>query len=94
MGREVSEYSVGSEVFGTNVIKTDEFVLMAKVMRENGSTDQELMDDMELIDDLLSIQRMRCIGKIVRYTAGGRIRRDTTMSGMIDKRLNRYLEER
>ncbi len=83
----------GSEVFGTNVIKTDEFVLMAKVMRENGSTDQQLMDDIELIDDLLSIHRMRSIGKVVMYTAGGKVRRDATTRGMIDKRLDRYLEE-
>lgn len=80
-------------MFGTAVMKTDECVLMASAMKANGSTNEEILADMELLDDLLSIQRIRVIGRAVMYTNSGRVRKDTTMQGMIDNRLNLYLKE-
>lgn len=83
----------GSEMFGTDVMKTDECALMALAMKENGSDNETILADIEFIDDLLSIQRMRVIGRAVAFTKSGRMRKDVTLQSMVDNRLNLYLQE-
>lgn len=83
----------GSDVFGTSVMKTEECVILVQAMNKNGSDKEQILADMELIDDLLSIQKMRVISRVVMFTKGGKIRKDFTMQGMIDNRLNLYLQE-
>ena len=44
---------IGSATFGTSVIKTDEFVLLGKVMQKEGLTPAQTVAHIECIDDLL-----------------------------------------
>lgn len=78
----------GSVVFGTHRIRTDEYVLMAKTMTENGSSIEETALTIEALDDMLSAMSMRSIIQNQRFTAKGRIRKDSTLGNMIDRRLD------
>lgn len=84
---------IGSETFGTHVIKTDEYVLMAGVMKENQADIQTISNDLELIDDLLAMQRMQCVIQRGRFTASGRIRKNASLQDMISARLDQHIEE-
>lgn len=85
----------GSETFGTSVIKTDEYVLIAKTMMENEGSLEQTALEIEFLDDLLALQRMRPVvtSAINRYTASGRIRRDSDMSDLINKRLDQLITD-
>lgn len=85
----------GSETFGTSVIKTDEYVLIAKTMIDNGGSLEQTALEIEFLDDLLALQRMRPVvtSAINRYTASGRIRRDSAMNDLINKRLDQLITD-
>lgn len=85
----------GSETFGTSVIKADEYVLIAKTMIDNGGSLEQTALEIEFLDDLLALQRMRPVvtSAINRYTASGRIRRDSGMTDLINKRLDQLITD-
>lgn len=49
----------GSEIFGTTVVRTDEYILLASVMVENGSSIPRADLDIMAIDDLLSMTDLK-----------------------------------
>lgn len=84
---------LGSEMFGTHVVRADEYVLMAGVMRENGSTLEETALTIEALDDLLQIQRMSMIGMNFRRTQSGRLRKNSHMLDVIDQRMDQLVND-
>ena len=54
---------------------------------------EQVAMDIQLIDDLLSIHRMRVFSRPLMYTNAGRIRKDVTLQGMFNARLDNYLKE-
>lgn len=85
--------SSGSSIFQTAVVKTDEYLLLASVMKANGSTTQQISLEIEAIDNMLSMQRIRSIISSRRFTSTGRIRKDSSLTNMIDKRLDQLVQE-
>lgn len=83
----------GSETFGTSVIRTDEYVMMAGVMIENGSTTARAMAEIQALDDMLSMQRMQAIIIGQQYTKTGRLRKNSTLGDMINGRLDLLIDE-
>lgn len=79
--------NIGSEIFDTHEMKTDEVVLFASVAKNNGLTNNEILEDISLIDDLLSMQKMTAIINSKRYTASGRIRKNTSFQELISNRI-------
>jgi len=89
----IKNYKSGSETFGTTNIKTDEYVLMAQVMKENGSTVQEIALDIECMDELLSIQKAQLIIAGQMRTKTGKLRKNSSMLDIMDGRLDQLVNE-
>lgn len=80
MKKEGYKFKVGSELFETSVMKTDEVVLFIKTAVENGSSLEDAYDDMNLIDDLLHMQRLHiAVHGFVRRTKAGHLRKGTSL---------------
>jgi fructose-1,6-bisphosphatase/sedoheptulose 1,7-bisphosphatase-like protein len=77
----------GSEIFDTHEMKTDEVVLFASVARNNGLTNDEILEDISFIDDLLCMQKMTAIINSKRYTVTGRIRKNASFQELISNRI-------
>ena len=84
--------SLGSQTFGTSTIRTDEYVMLAKIKVQDNIPTNEIRLEMELLDDLLSIQRIQSIARAKSYTATGRQRKNASLTEMINTRLNQHLE--
>jgi len=89
----MTKNKLGSEIFQTEQIKTDEYVMLCKTMLNNGSTIETATLEIEAIDDMLSILKIRSIINTQRYTAKGRIRKDVSVREMINTRIDKLLEE-
>jgi hypothetical protein len=83
----------GSLMFGTDVIRTDEAVLLAKVMKDENHTPEETMLIIHAFDDMLAMQRMRSIIRSHRFTATGRIRKDSAFSDFISGRIDELVKD-
>ena len=83
----------GSLTFDTSVVRTDEYILLAETIVENGATVEEAAITISAIDDMLAIQRMECIANAVRFTPTGRLRKNVSMLDMISGRLDQLLVE-
>lgn len=78
----------GSDIFDTDVIRTDEYVLMAQVKLESGITTQQAALEIDALDDMLSMQRMRPIITKMQYTSTGKLRKDAMFSRLLSNRLD------
>ena len=85
--------TTGSPEFGTSVMRTDECILMAQVMRENGMTPEQSALDMECIDDLLAIQRMESIIRQQRFTKTGKLRKNASLEDLLSNRIDVLIKE-
>lgn len=83
----------GSLTFDTTVIRTDEYVLLAETMVENGASVEEAAVTISAIDDMMIIQRMQIITNTMRFTTTGRLRKDHNMVDMLSRRLDQLLVE-
>ncbi|MCZ8021186.1 MAG: hypothetical protein O9302_00210 [Cyclobacteriaceae bacterium] len=79
---------LGSEIFGTTSIRTDEYIMLAKTIVENGSTTEEASLEIQAIDDMLSMAKIRPIINAQRFTASGRLRKDVSLREMISQRID------
>ncbi len=84
---------MGSEIFGTSIIKMDEYVVMAKVMRDSGMTTEEIDKDITLIDDCLQLLRSSSVLMSMRRTSKGYLRKNSGLSDIIEKRLEIELKK-
>jgi len=80
---------LGSEIFGTQVVRADEALLLVQTATENGATLETAYDDMKMIDDLFLVQRyfFATLGETNR-TATGRIRKNSNLSHALDSVIN------
>jgi hypothetical protein len=83
----------GSLLFGTSVIKADEYVLLASVMKENGNSIQESVLQIEAFDNILSMQKIHSIITAQRFTKTGRIRKNSSFQYFIEKRIEKLIED-
>ena len=81
----------GSSTFDTSVVRTDEYILLAETIVENGGTVEEAALMISAIDDMLAIQRMECITNAMRFTPTGRLRKNASLSDMLSGRLDQLL---
>jgi len=93
MTKKTKRNPIGSQLFGTEVIRTDEYALMAHIMAKDGCSAEAIALEIDFLDDLLSMQRMQSIGRAFSYTKSGKIRKDYLLTGMIDKRLDMHIED-
>ena len=84
---------IGSATFGTSVIKTDEFVLLGKVMQKEGLTPAQTVAHIECIDDLLLMQRSMSIINSQRRTAKGTLRKGAGFYDFMDNRVGNLVDE-
>lgn len=78
---------IGSETFGTNVMTAEECLLFAKAAKKNGLSNEQILKDMTLIDDLLSLQRTQFLSKAIRYTKSGNLRKNLHLGADIERRI-------
>lgn len=87
---------LGSQVFNTNIVKTDEYLLMAKSMTKGGLKTGEAVLFIEAIDQMLCLQRTQIFSKAVRYTSTGAVRKNSFLinnySNVIDDLSNNLNE--
>lgn len=82
-----------SNLFNTQNISTDEYILLAKVWKENGTKLEDIPLELGAIDDMLSILKMRSIIKMQTYTKGGKKRKDSDLSSLISGRIGQLIED-
>lgn len=74
-------------------INDAEASLLFDVCKANNNDELDAFSDMELIDNLLGIQRMQVIIRKYQYTATGRLRKDATTAALFSNALDVHLEE-
>jgi hypothetical protein len=84
---------LGSDIFGTTQIRTDEYILLAQIKVDNGTSVAAAAAEISAIDDMLSMQRIGCIIQKHRFTATGKIRKNASLSDLIDNRVGMLVEE-
>lgn len=78
---------VGSEKFGTQVMKEEECVLFFGASLENNEGNAcEAFADMKMVDALLHIKRLHLVlGKQIQYTSSGYFRKGSDLYGSYDR---------
>jgi hypothetical protein len=84
---------LGSISFGTNVIRTDEYAIAAKVMRDNGSSLEVIACELTAWDDMLSLIRIQALIVGSQYTKTGRLRKNSTLQSLLEQRLDLLITE-
>lgn len=84
---------LGSVTFKTTVIRADEYVLMANVMKENGDNNVEIFLQIQAIDDMLQLLRIQSLILNFSRTRGGKIRKNSTLSSLIEHRLDKLVND-
>lgn len=70
--------------YGTEIMKDDECLLFVETAIENGSSAKEAIEDMRMIDNMLSVERNHLLAfGSVKKTSRGHYRRGTTLSNSI-----------
>lgn len=72
MSKTVYTPRIGSEIFETSVMKTDEVYIFIKAATERGIDLETAYDDMRMIDDILHLKKIHFAihGEIKRTKAG------------------------
>lgn len=86
-------YIFGSDVFGTQIVKTDEYVMIAEIITYKGRSTSDAMLMIDCIDDLLQMRRMRLIIAGQRTTKTGKFRKDSSITDFFYKRLSVLLDD-
>ena len=91
MNKQKSTYTprIGSETFGTSVMKTDEAFLFCKAGIDNGADQQTALDDMHMIDNMLHLKRLHiAVHGAVSKTKSGFFRKGTHLYDAYNDMLN------
>ncbi len=85
MTRSIYTPRIGSETFGTSVMKTDEAFLFVKAATEAGADLETAYDDMKMIDDILYLKKLHFVvhGEI-KTTKAGHLRKGTSLYDAIN----------
>lgn len=84
---------IGSEIFGTSVMKTDEAFLFVKAATEGGADLETAYEDMQMIDNILHLKRLHfAVHGSIKKTRAGHLRKGTSLydaiNGIIGARCN------
>jgi len=85
---------IGSEIFNTSVMKTDEAALFAlTALKNNGGNKEEALKDMHMIDDLLHMERLHFVnhGHIAK-TQRGYYRKGSTLYDSLNSIIDGYVD--
>ncbi len=83
----------GSLVFGTSEIKTEDYIMFAKIMARAGESTPVISLQLEAIDDLLKIQKMESIIIAAQRTKKGMLRKGSSIYDLMNKRINLLIED-
>lgn len=83
----------GSDIFGTSIINTEEYLLMAKTITEDGSSAERAILEIDCIDDMLNMQRMSSIYRTQRFTVTGKLRKNSSIQDFLNNRIGVLLED-
>lgn len=86
------EKSIGSIVFGTSVIKTDEYILGIKSIISLGISKEQAVKDLAAIDDMMAMQRIESVFNSQRFTSKGRIRKNSSFTEIISNRIDLLIQ--
>lgn len=79
---------LGSLTFGTRIVRTEEYILLAEAAKDNGvDSPLHIHLGIEAIDDMLQIMRMDSINNAYRFTKTGRLRKNHAIVDMIEQRI-------
>lgn len=85
MSKSIYTPMIGSETFGTSIMKTDEVVLFVKAARENGADLATAVEDMHMIDDILHLKRLHlAVHGVIKKTKAGYLRKGTGLYDAIN----------
>lgn len=89
---------IGSELFGTAIVRADEYVMMVGVMRANDpyANAEVIAAEITALDDCLSMRRMFATygkRKDNLYTTSGRLRKNSTYMDAINSRIDLLIKE-
>jgi hypothetical protein len=84
---------LGSTLFETTEMRTDEVILMAKIMKADGMDAEEIMLNVHAIDDMLVLQKMESIGRAMSRTPTGRLRKNYLLREQIENRMWKLIED-
>ena len=71
---------VASEIFGTAIIKSDEFVLLVKAATESGTDLETACEDAKMIDKLLHMKKLHfAVSNNIKYTRAGHLKKDSSL---------------
>ena len=72
--------NIGSDLYGTEVMKQEEVEVMISSCLHNGATPEQAIEDVAIIDALLHAKRLHFVVKQkVTYTETGRIRKQQSL---------------
>lgn len=84
----------GSKTFGTSVMKTSECIMMMQAMQTNGLTPLQATLDLEFIDDMLQVLRVKSLmNNFGRRTSTGRLRKDSGFEAVLENRLQQLADD-
>lgn len=85
MSKSIYTPRIGSETFGTSVMKTEEAFLFVKAATEAGSDLETAYDDMKMIDDILHLKRLHLVVHgVIKTTKSGHLRKGTSLYDAIN----------
>lgn len=87
---------LGSVLFDTEVVRTDEYLLMAKVMTDAGDSLEVAAAQISFIDDCMAMRRsVEVVGRIkgVRFTEKGTLRKGFRFTDFVNNRLDQLMDE-
>jgi hypothetical protein len=80
-----AKMKLGSQKYSTDVMKEDEVLLFVESCIESGSSPNEAIADMRMIDTMLQAERLhKAVGAITRRTRGGNYRRANNRHLLLD----------
>jgi hypothetical protein len=79
---------LGSEAFNTANVRTDEYILLAECMVENGSTPMTAALKINYIDDMLSALKIKCLAGAMKYTSAGHLRKNIGFRSILNRNLD------
>lgn len=87
---------LGSVLFDTEVVRTDEYLLMAKVMTDAGDSLEVAAAQISFIDDCMAMRKtIEVVGRVkgLRFTKSGALRKGFRYTDFINNRLDKLLDE-
>lgn len=84
---------LGSDVFQTDVVKTNEYLIFAKNMADGNVPVPIIAARISAIDKMLLMQKHGCLNSMHMFTKSGRKRKDVGLLAMFEKIIGNLIDE-